>query len=55
MHFELAVATPSGFEPDASMIALGSTRDDIYFGARPARSGRRRRSGGDRHLDLDGA
>jgi ornithine carbamoyltransferase len=35
MHFELAVATPNGFEPDASMVALGSTRDDIYFGADP--------------------
>ena len=35
MHFELAVATPIGFEPDATMVALASTRDDIYFGADP--------------------
>jgi ornithine carbamoyltransferase len=35
MHFGLAVATPNGFEPDASMVALASMRDDIYFGADP--------------------
>jgi len=35
MHFELAVATPNGFEPDATMVALASTRDDIYFGSDP--------------------
>ena len=35
MRFELAVATPIGFEPDASMVALASTRDEIYFGADP--------------------
>ena len=35
MHFELAVATPNGFEPDAAMVALASTRDDIYFGGDP--------------------
>ena len=35
MHFELAVATPVGFEPDAAMIALASTRDDIYWGGDP--------------------
>ena len=35
MHFELAVATPNGFDPDASMVALASTRDDIFFGGDP--------------------
>ncbi|MCY7338445.1 MAG: ornithine carbamoyltransferase [Sphingomonas bacterium] len=35
MHFGLAVITPNGFEPDASMVALASTRDDIYFGSDP--------------------
>lgn len=35
MHFELAVATPGGFEPDAAMVALASTRDDMYFGEDP--------------------
>ena len=35
MRFELAVATPGGFEPDAAMVALASTRDDIYFGGDP--------------------
>ena len=35
MHFELAVATPSGFEPDATMAALASVRDDILFGTDP--------------------
>jgi len=35
MQFELAVATPIGFEPDATMVALASTRDDIYFGSDP--------------------
>jgi ornithine carbamoyltransferase len=35
MQFELAVATPNGFEPDASMVALASMRDDIYFGTDP--------------------
>ena len=36
MQFELAVATPTGFEPDAGMAALASTRDDIYFSTDPA-------------------
>ena len=36
MQFELAVATPIGFEPDATMVALASTRDDIYFGSDPS-------------------
>ena len=31
MHFQLAVAAPSGFEPDTSMIALGSFHEGIYF------------------------
>ena len=35
MQFELRVATPNGFEPDATMVALASTRDDIYFGGDP--------------------
>ena len=35
MHFELRVATPIGFEPDATMVAMASTRDDIYFGTDP--------------------
>jgi len=35
MHFELRVATPNGFEPDATMVAMASTRDHIYFGADP--------------------
>ncbi len=35
MHFELAVATPEGFEPDTTMVALASTRNDIYFGTDP--------------------
>ena len=35
MHFELAVATPNGFEPDATMAALASARDDIFFGGDP--------------------
>ena len=35
MDFELAVATPSGFEPDASMVALGSTQSKIYFTSDP--------------------
>ena len=36
MHFGLAVATPSQFEPDVGMCALAATRDDIYFGCDPA-------------------
>ena len=35
MHFELRVATPGGFEPDATMAALASARDDIFFGTDP--------------------
>jgi len=35
MHFELRVATPNGFEPDATMVAMASTREDIYFGTDP--------------------
>jgi ornithine carbamoyltransferase len=35
MKFELAVATPSGFEPDVTMQALASTCDDIYFSLDP--------------------
>ena len=35
MHFELRVATPDGFEPDATMVAMASTRDHIYFGGDP--------------------
>jgi ornithine carbamoyltransferase len=35
MQFGLAVATPNGFEPDASMVMLASMRDDIYFGSDP--------------------
>jgi ornithine carbamoyltransferase len=35
MQFELRVATPNGFEPDATMVALASARDHIYFGADP--------------------
>lgn len=35
MNFGLAVATPSGFEPDATMQALASTRDEIYFSTDP--------------------
>ena len=36
MHFGLAVATPSQFEPDVGMCALAAARDDIYFGHSPA-------------------
>jgi len=36
MHFGLAVATPSQFEPDVGMCALAATCDDIYFGCDPA-------------------
>jgi ornithine carbamoyltransferase len=36
MHFALAVATPSQFEPDVGMCAMAATRDDIYFGCDPA-------------------
>jgi ornithine carbamoyltransferase len=36
MHFGLAVATPSQFEPDVGMCAMAATRDDIYFGTSPA-------------------
>ena len=35
MHFGLAVATPSLFEPDVGMCAMAATRDDIYFGCDP--------------------
>ena len=35
MHFELAVATPSEFEPDVGMSAMAATRDDIYFTNNP--------------------
>ena len=35
MQFGLAVATPSGFEPDVTMQALASTRDEIYFSSDP--------------------
>ena len=35
MHFELAVITPNGFDPDSAMVALASTRDEIYFGTDP--------------------
>ena len=35
MHFGLAVATPAGFEPDAAMCAMASTRDDIFFTSDP--------------------
>ncbi|MBC7496794.1 MAG: ornithine carbamoyltransferase [Sphingomonadaceae bacterium] len=35
MQFELAVASPSGFEPDLAMQALASTREDIYFSNDP--------------------
>ena len=31
MHFQLAVATPNGFEPDVAMAAMAATRDDIFF------------------------
>ena len=37
MHFELRVATPGGFEPDVTMAALGSARDDIYSAPTRAR------------------
>ncbi len=36
MRFELSVATPSGFEPDAAMVALASLRGGVAFGADPA-------------------
>jgi ornithine carbamoyltransferase len=36
MHFGLAVATPSQFEPDVGMCAMAATRDDIYFAHDPA-------------------
>jgi ornithine carbamoyltransferase len=35
MHFGLAVATPSQFEPDVGMCAMAATRDDIYFTDNP--------------------
>src|SRR5688572_6016036 len=35
MHFQLRVATPGGFEPDVTMAALASARDDILFGSDP--------------------
>jgi ornithine carbamoyltransferase len=31
MRFQLAVATPNGFEPDVGMCAMASTHDDIFF------------------------
>ena len=36
MHFGLAVATPSQFQPDVGMCAMAATRDDIYFTDNPA-------------------
>jgi ornithine carbamoyltransferase len=36
MHFGLAVATPSQFEPDVGMCAMAATCDDIYFGHDPS-------------------
>jgi ornithine carbamoyltransferase len=36
MHFELRVATPNGFDPDATMVAMASARDHIYFGGDPS-------------------
>src|SRR4030095_53367 len=36
MHFGLAVATPSQFEPDVGMCAMAATRDEIYFSHDPA-------------------
>jgi ornithine carbamoyltransferase len=36
MHFGLAVATPSEFDPDVGMSALAATRDDIHFTNNPA-------------------
>jgi len=36
MHFGLAVATPSQFQPDVGMCALAATCDDIYFTDNPA-------------------
>ena len=36
MHFGLAVATPSQFQPDVGMCAMAATRDDIYFSHDPA-------------------
>jgi len=35
MQFELRVATPGGFEPDPSMIALASARQGVTFGSGP--------------------
>ncbi len=35
MNFGLAVACPNGFEPDVTMSALASTRDDIFFTENP--------------------
>jgi ornithine carbamoyltransferase len=35
MQFGLAVATPNGFEPDGTIQALASTRDEIYFTTDP--------------------
>ena len=35
MHFELSVATPNGFEPDATMVALASAREHVFFGGDP--------------------
>jgi ornithine carbamoyltransferase len=35
MQFELAVATPAGFEPDVTMSALASSRPGIFFTTDP--------------------
>ena len=35
MQFELRVATPAGFEPDPSMVALAGTSQGITFGSGP--------------------
>ncbi|MBA3730498.1 MAG: ornithine carbamoyltransferase [Sphingomonas sp.] len=35
MHFELAVASPGGFEPDANMVAMAESCEAIRFGADP--------------------
>ena len=36
MQFELSVATPSGFEPDAAIVALASLRGGVALGTDPA-------------------
>ena len=35
MHFQLTVATPNRFEPDAGMCAMASTCDGIFFTESP--------------------